>query len=198
MGLWKRSDPPPPAENTIGVTQSQILSVSPTRLQEPPTPPRPSRPVEMSLWGGKVLAADDFAPDARRKVPRRGRLAWVIGVGGLLAAGGWLWHSSAQLPWMSRSAAPSNAAAKAPGEPASNPAATPTVAAPAPIAAAPAPAVAAPAPAEAAPTRPAPAAKAAHAKKPAKLASSRHHHKSSRAKRHSHAKSMRSSAPTDR
>ncbi|HEX6838234.1 MAG TPA: hypothetical protein VF334_16775 [Polyangia bacterium] len=177
MGSWKRSDPPPPAENTIGVTQSQILSVSPTRLQEPPTPPRPSRPVEMSLWGGKVLAADDFAPDGTRKARRRGRVALVVVLGGLLAAGGWLWHSWPKLPWKSHVA----------------PAATPTVAAPAPATvAAPAPTVAAPAPAETAPV-----AKTVHAKKPAKLASSRHHHKSSRTKKHSHGKSIRSTAPTD-
>jgi hypothetical protein len=97
MGLWKRPGrepagddgaerPPSPFENTIGVTQSQILSVSPNAQEktigvtqsqilsvspnasntEPPTPPPPSRPVEKSLWGGDVLASDEFAPDAQR------------------------------------------------------------------------------------------------------------------------------------
>ena len=84
----------------MGVTQSQILSVTPARMPEPPTPPRRRRPSELSLWGGNVLAADDFAPDAKRGAWRGGRVALVVIVAALLAAGGWVWHSWPNLPWV--------------------------------------------------------------------------------------------------
>jgi hypothetical protein len=191
---------PPPAEKTLGVTQSQILSVSPARMQDPPPTPRRRRPSEVSLWGGNVLAADDFTPEGKRKTGRGGRVAMFVVVVVLLAAGGWAWQSRAKLPWLSQFATAPKAADPIVTTPAEKPAPAPTVAAPepAPAVAEPAPpTVAAPAPAEAAPSPAEPVAKPVEAKKPAKLASSKHHHHhSSRAKKHSHPKSTRSSAPT--
>src|SRR5437899_272932 len=114
MSIWKRADrepsndrtaPPNHAqENTLGVTQSQILSTSPV---QPPTPPAlrlraAPPPKDMSMWGGNVLGSDDFAPDAGRKPRRRPKrlLGILVVVGGLTAAGGLVWSSWPRVPFL--------------------------------------------------------------------------------------------------
>jgi hypothetical protein len=183
-------------EKTIGVTQSQILSTSPTRPEPPPPPRRKAAPPpqEMSVWGGNVLLSDDFTPDAGRK-PRRHpwRLVGILVVlSGLAAAGGFVWRSWPRVPflnvdWSARSTPPTTAAAH-----------------PATASAQPAPASPATAPSasatgsevEAAPTEPPRVVKSAHSTKSIAKSKShkRRHLKASKSSKRSHAKTTHRTA----
>jgi hypothetical protein len=156
MSFWKRRDPSTDfdepkrsPENTLGVTESQILSAAPSPPQPPRPPVAPPRPQgarvrgDMSLWGGKVLPADEFAPEAGGKRRRRPwRLVTILAaVGGLTVVGAWVWRSSPQVPSSTAPARPAPVlapvastatATPAPTSPAIPPAATATPAAPEP------------------------------------------------------------------
>jgi hypothetical protein len=160
-----------------------------------PRSPKAKKRGDVSMWGGGLLMADDFAPERK---PRRGpwRVIGVVALVLLLGGGAFAWHSWPRIPILNR---------PWPGVAASPPPAPPVVAeAPAP--APPAPAAAPPAPAPppqppavpessnkaTAPTPPEPVrvAEQTTAKKPAaKAKSSKRHHKSSRSHKRSHKKS---------
>jgi hypothetical protein len=203
VGIWKRKGdggsgerPVSGTENTIGVSPSQIVSVSPDSQATTRKPKR--RNADPSLWGNKVLGADDFAPDP----PRAGWRRPVLIVGLLALASGL--GTAGFLYWRSRqgasSAAPARTAA-ATAPPAAPPVAAPTAAVDKPAAAAEKPAVAAdkpapiaekPAPVAAAPPPAPKATESAHSKKAiSKHASSKRHHSKASKKHQSHAKASR-------
>lgn len=201
MGIWKRAGRHIP-ENTIGVTPSQIVSVSPEPPRTPAGKERRRAPAakDVSLWGGKVMLANEFAPEAGAG-PRRHpwRVVGLLLVGGsLVAAAGWGWRL-----WDSRMSVPGRSAATAVAPPppaAAVPAATtpppaaPSATAPAAVpSAAPAAAAAATVPAAAAaPTDPPVAKKAALAK--GVTSRSHRRHASSKRSKHSHKTAHRSAA----
>jgi hypothetical protein len=143
--MSKRSEAnggPNPQDPTLSLSDSQILSAVDKRTPPPPParPPAPSRDADHSMWLGRVVISDEFAPQGTKRKKRFLRAPMWMVIGAIVvgsSAGAGLYFVTHQ----KRSVEPTASAGPAsPSEPAPAPTPAPTPAVPPP----------APAPAEAA------------------------------------------------